>query len=323
MKKLRQRQIWKMDHPRLLTIPGYCPYCNKTQNPKILTLEHVIPRAIQPHNNITIMVCKQCNDFMGHNVDILISRQTVLRLLGTSSHSHATVQERHKTHARLKDGTVLEGYLIVLTAHGKANFTFEPLKRQLDGTKWISVEVARKATSLPSEIRILDRNDVKEIEFPLVIAPEDIQTLGPAFAKIFLGFAYCAWGYKALSTAFFEPLRDLAHGRAGVNIGRVKVGMDGLVEDGDIRLNPPKQLTFPNHLLWGEAFAGRLIGGISLFAKATVYVTLDEFDLNLSGQSAEITNNFSGLKQLVWGTSNPPTYEEVLKYAKANNIKDS
>ena len=107
-----ERISWRIDRPNLNVFPGYCPYCNKFTDPKNMTVEHVIPKAIQL-NAIKIFVCKQCNDFMGHKVDVLISRQTMLRILGTSSKSHATLHEQHQTQAILKDGRTLEGYLTI------------------------------------------------------------------------------------------------------------------------------------------------------------------------------------------------------------------
>ena len=320
MEKARKIKTWTINSPQLPLMTGYCPYCNKLTSPENMTEEHVIPKAIQ-RKGLTISVCKQCNDYMGHNVDIRISRQTVLRILGTSSQSHATIHEQHRTQAKLKDGNILEGHLVVATTPGRFKFTFAPLKRQPDGTRWIMAASIRKPSALPPEIHVFHGEDVEEIKVPLIEPMEKMEYMGPAFAKIFLGFAYSAWGYKALSSSSFDPIRDYIHGRE--NASCMFVEMDAQTEHQEATITPPKPLKFPNHLLWGEAISGKLIGGVSLFAKVAMCIIVSEFDLDLEGRAVEVENVRSGILQLLYGGTRPPTRQEILDHFARPNADSS
>ena len=316
-----KRDIWKATRPQLPVVPGYCPYCNQFTHPKNMTEEHIIPKAIK-RNGITILVCKQCNDFIGHKVDVLISRQTVLRIMAASSPSHATIQEQHRTQATLKDGTVLEGYLMTEAAtSNKWKFAFAPLRQQPDGTRWIMAESVKKVATLPPDIHVLYKDSVKIINIPLIVPMEGIEVLGPALEKIFLGFAYSAWGYEALSSSAFDPIRDHIRGKENVKYAVVKMGTDGQVEHEDERMTPPMPLTFPNHLIWGNSVSGNLMGGVSLFAKVAMCIAIPEFGLNLEGRIAEYQNNCNDTTRFLYGSPTLPTSQDLLEFLESREAE--
>jgi hypothetical protein len=246
----------------------YCPYCNlESSHP--LTDEHVIPQCIGGDRRTVIRVCQPCNSNAGTRIDSQISRFSGLRIMGFWSGNVMKRQERHESHAILKDGRELDGQFYWIPA-GKNQYRvgFEPCRVQSDGSKWISESGWKDPQKLPAGINLYRQNMLSSASWQF----EDPATAGlePAVVKILLGMLYQCHGPEIVRHRSFDVFRSSLTGAVPSAIGFSWVrSLD------ELRNNWPFQVNDMEHTIWGGCLNGNLFkGGVSLFGKVIVEITV-------------------------------------------------
>lgn len=87
--------------------PKKCMYCLKEKDHKQFNKEHVLPQAFGTYKNNFIlknMVCKECNDYFGNNLDISLARK-----------SYHGIERYKQEPERLKDVTSIDNSFIEIT----------------------------------------------------------------------------------------------------------------------------------------------------------------------------------------------------------------
>ncbi len=178
--------------------------------------EHVIPRSIGGDNRTVIMVCKVCNDTMGHSLDTKLSKDGWFKLNALLLGKPPTHQDRIKTTTKLKGGRTLEGVQHFIKKDNGYLPSFIPNRVQSDDSIWVSEDSIKKGQKLPEEINILKRDMVEYWGYYCL--PPKNRGIEPSIIKIVIGFIYLDLGRKVISKKEFSILRFCLKGRMHENI---------------------------------------------------------------------------------------------------------
>jgi len=219
-----------------------------------------------------IRVCHPCNSNIGQNSDSRISRFTGLRAMGWFTENMMKRQERHESHAVLKDGRELEGYFYWIPAgEGKYRVGFEPSKLQLDGSIWIMERACQDASKLPSGYNVFREEmlDMASVSF----TDPTVAGLEPAMIKILLGMMYLHHGREVISLPGFDIMRSCLSG----NIPP-QVSVNWLRSIDELRARWPFTVRDTAHIMWGGCSDKQIFkGGVSLFGKTIVEISIRPF----------------------------------------------
>jgi hypothetical protein len=271
-------------------VPGeaaYCPYCDGFPLQDMRD-EHVFPQSIGGDSRTVIRVCFDCNSNAGSRIDSLLSRHSALRAISLVQGSLMNRLERHESTGVLKDGRRLEGHFYLSkVGPNEAKIGFEPKKKQLDGSLWLSEHSTKDndAAALADKgINIYRDQDLDKASF--TFAPPGDAGIEPAIIKILLGISYMIRGQKAVSLPGFDVMRNCL---TGVLDSRVRVTWLDSLESLASRM--PLDVQFGEHTVWGECADGQtFLGGVSLFGKVIAEVQISEFGAMLEGRCASFGN---------------------------------
>jgi hypothetical protein len=218
-------------------------------------------------------------------VDILLSKDSILRLISMSYGGAPNRQERHESQARLNDGRWLQGHAFFERIDSTTvKLAFEPISKQQDGSYWIS-EQAAAGKILPAHINVYRADMLDKASF----SNSSRDACGPAITKILLGILYKIHGGTVISSPAFDPFRKSLMGTLDEHIEIKWLDFDTLKSmlPFGTKDKPDAKGDMDNysHIVWAGCHDGEtLVGGVCLHKSAIAEIKIRKFGQVLPGQ---------------------------------------